>query len=167
MISDILRQLYLKSIPKNFSKPSSVKEVIINKDYYLNDCKIYKHIGEEKDGLKFLFKSDFKLEDMPIIDDIPYVKSYKITCNYCEIKIYCETDTHTYYKIFDCCNNEVFDSYSKENFIFTAPKEGEYNFVLQPYKIKNGEYIYGDKIKLPSVLVEGKSNILDTDWWED
>ena len=43
----------------------------------------------------------------------------------------------------------------------------KYNFIILPYKFNDGEYVYGEKIKLPSVLVEGKSNILETEWWED
>ena len=70
-------------------------------------------------------------------------------------------------KIFDNKGNQLFDSQNGESFVFVAQKKGEYFFEILPY-YKNGEnVIYGDKIKLPSVLVEGKSNILDTDWWED
>ena len=73
-----------------------------------------------------------------------------------------------YYKIFDLDENELFNSKnSLEFFKFTTPSDGVYIFYLQPYTIENGKENLGEKIKLPSVLVEGKKQILDTKWWDD
>ncbi|MBR2385148.1 MAG: hypothetical protein IKA99_06045 [Clostridia bacterium] len=76
-------------------------------------------------------------------------------------------EKETYYKVFDSDDNLLFDSKNERNFLYKAQNDGEYFFILLPYKIENGEFVYGEKIKLPSVLVEGKKDILNTNWWED
>ena len=167
MAKEILLGLYKDYAPSKFTPPDTVKEISIDKEYYNKDCKIYYNKGEEKDGVKFWFKSDYNIENSPTQSLLPSIISYKITCNYCNIAICCETDKDVYYKILDQHGNELFNSYFGKDFLYKAPKKGQYTFTLLPYKIQNGKEIYGDKIKLPSVLVEGKSDILDSDWWED
>lgn len=164
---EILLKLYADYTPDNFTTPNSVKEISIDKDFYNEDCKIYNNVGDEKDGLKFWFKNDYRIENPPNQNQPPNIISYKITCKYCDIVINCETDKDVYYKILDQHGNELFNSYFGKEFLYKAPKKGQYTFTLLPYKIQNGKEVYGEKIKLPSVLVEGKSDILDTDWWED
>lgn len=163
----VLSNLYQSKKPTSFTTPTTVKQIDIDKSYYQNDCKIYKNIGNEKDGVKFWFKSDYEIENPPKKEILPIIKDYKITCNYCNIEIYCESDNGVFYKIFDADNKELFDSFSGEPFTFKAPTKGVYNFIVKPYMLSDGEIIFGEEIKLPSVLVEGKSNILDTDWWVD
>ncbi len=167
IVKGVLGCLYESSAPKDFEPPSSVKSVFIDKDFYDKDCKIYLSDGNEKDGVKFWFKSDFKIENLPKKQIEPIIKSYKITCNYCDIQIDCEIDKDVLYKIYDSDGNELFDSKNGGKFNYTAPKNGEYSFILQPYVLRENEIVLGEKIKLPSVLVEGKSNILDSEWWED
>lgn len=164
---EILLMLYKDYKPSKFIPPDTVKEISIDKDYYNKDCKIYYNQGEEKDGVKFWFKSDYNIENTPNNSKLPSIISYKITCNYCNIAICCETEKDTYYKILDIYSKELFNSYYDKDFVYKAPKKGKYKFIVLPYKIENGKEIFGEKIKLPSVLVEGKSDILDTDWWED
>lgn len=164
---DVLQKLYEQKKPKNFTPPDSVKQALINRDLYLNDCKIFLHEGAEKDGVKFWFKSDYKIESMPKQQNLPIIKSYKITCNNYNIEIFCETDKQTYFKVLCDDGHEIYDSKNGSVFIYNAKKKGTYRFSVMPYKENGGEIIFGEIIKLPSVLVEGNKNILDTDWWED
>ena len=95
------------------------------------------------------------------------LKNYKITCNSYDISFNFEIDKGVFYKIYDQSENELFDSRYNENFIYTANKKGVYTFFVEPYVFDKGRYIFGEKIKLPSVKVEGNNEILDTPWWED
>ena len=104
---------------------------------------------------------------MPNSQELPFVKSYKIACNKRNIEIICETEIGVYYKIFLNDKLEVFDSKNSGVFQYCATTDGEYLFTVLPYKIIDGKEIFGEKIKLPSVLVEGKKEILDLDWWEE
>ena len=163
----VLTDLYKHNTPKNFTTPNSVVLVDIDKAYYENDCRIYKNEKEEKDGIKFWFKSNFKIDLPPKQEIVPIIKDYKITCNYCNIEIFCKTENGVYYKVYDKDNNELFDSYFGNIFYYKAPKKGEYTFTVKPYIIIDNEIKFGEEIKLPSVLTEGKSDILDTEWWVD
>ncbi len=164
---DVLSYLYPNGDAKFFSAPSTVKEIEIDKNAYENDCIIYKNAGKDCDGVKFYFKSDFPIKELPKKEIIPFIKDYKITCLSRDISIFIEIDDAYNYKIFDSDNNELFDSKNGGNLTVKTEQDGEYTFYAQPYYIDNEKYVFGEKIKLPSVLVEGKKQILDTEWWED
>ena len=167
MAKTALINLYKNYTPEKFAPPSSVVEVGIDKDAYEKDCKIIKTLDSENNQLKFWFKHDFKIENAPTVQNLPVIKSYKIDCNNREISIIVNCDNEVYYYIEDDLNNVVFDSKSQENFVYTTPKYGEYNFSLTPYKIENGKIILGKQIKLPTVKTEGNKKILDSNWWCD
>ena len=164
---DVLSYLYPNGNANIFTQPKSVKEVEIDKYLYENDYTFYKNDSDEKNGIKFYFKSNFKINEKPKKEISPIVKDYKITCNNRDISFYIEVDKNVFYKIFNSDGVELFDSKKSKNFIFQALSDGEYEFYVQPYLIDDGQTVFGEKIKLPSVLVEGKKNILDTEWWTD
>ena len=47
IVKDVCENLYKNYTPKNFSIPKTVKEISIDKDYYVNDSKIYYNSGKE------------------------------------------------------------------------------------------------------------------------
>lgn len=167
MAKTALINLYKNYTPEKFVPPNSVVEVGIDKDAYEKDCKIIKSLDSENNQLKFWFKNDFKIENAPITQSLPIIKSYKINCNNRKISIIVDCDKEVYYFIEDDCENIIFDTKAQENFVYNAPKDGEYNFTLTPYKIENGKIILGKKIKLPTVKTEGNKKILDSNWWCD
>ena len=163
----LLEMVYKDFYPSEISPPKTVKRVLINKELYEKDCKIFEEVGAEKDGLYFWFKSDFMIEKLPKERISPIVKSCKITCNKRDIEIFYEKDEKVYVKIEDE-NSEVFyEGNIGNSFLYRADSDGEYQFYITPYVIENDEKIYGEKIKLPSVKAEGKKDILNGDWWED
>ncbi|MBE5742934.1 MAG: hypothetical protein E7360_06450 [Clostridiales bacterium] len=164
---DVFETIYTDYSPKDFAIPNSVVKVSIDKTLYEKDAKIYQNLEGEKNGLDFFFKKGFEPKAYENNETSVFIKTYKITCNKRNIELYCERENGVEYLIFDSYGNQIFDSYKSGDFKYYAKSDGEYQFFLTPYKVINGKIIYGEKIKLPSVLAEGKKEILDTPWWED
>lgn len=163
----LLETVYKDISPSEISPPKTVKRVLINKELYEKDCKIFEEVGAEKDGLYFWFKSDFKIEKLPKNRILPIIKSCKITCNKMDIEIFYEKDKEVWVKIENEKGEVFYEGKNDLSFIYRADEDGEYQFYITPFVIENGERIYGEKIKLPSVKAEGKKDILNGDWWED
>ena len=163
----LLETVYKDFYPSEISPPETVKRVLINKELYEKDCKIFEEVGAEKDGIYFWFKSDFKIEKLPKNIILPIIKSCKITCNKRDIEIFYEKDKEVWVKIENEKGEVFYEGKNDSSFIYRADEDGEYHFYITPFVIENGERIYGEKIKLPSVKAEGKKDILNGDWWED
>ena len=167
IVKSVFESIYVNDFPEQFEKPNSIVEVSIDKKLYETDSKIYKNSLTEKDGIKFYFKKGYEPQFAPKEEKTIFIKTLKISCKSRNSEFYSERDAGVEYLVFDCFENLIFDSKGKGDFTFFAEKDGEYLFFVTPYSIINGEKIYGEKIKMPSVLVEGKKDILDDKWWED
>lgn len=165
---ETLNILYKDYKPKDILPPKSVVKVNVDKDYYTIDSKIYKNCKDEKDGIYFWFKVGQEPKNAPTIEDKPIViKNYKITCNKRDISIITEREKGVEYYVFDKKGQVLFDSNGKGDFYYNAPYKGEFVFYIQPYVIIDDKIKVGSKIKLPSVITEGNSDILDIEWWKD
>ena len=165
---DVLTYLYPSGSADFFTKPDSVKEVEIDKTAYEKDYTIFQNTGDAKNGIKFFFKSNYQVKTQENKKVIPFIKDCKITCKNRDISFSVETDDNVYFLIFDEDGRTLFNSQKSGDFVFKATFDGEYVFFIQPYIIEQGgKFTFGEKIKLPSVLVEGKKEILDTEWWND
>ena len=70
-------------------------------------------------------------------------------------------------QVIDEKGSVLFECYGNGHFTFTTPKDGKYQLYLLPYTVSDNKKIFGDKIKLPTVIAEGKRDILDEPWWDD
>ncbi len=167
IVKNLMEIIYKDFSPTEFSTPKTVKKVLINKELYENDCKIFEEVEAEKDGVYFWFKNDFKIEKRPKNEILPIIKSCKITCSKRDIEIFYEKDKEVWV-IIENENGEIFyEGKNDTSFIYHANVDGEYQFYITPFVIEKNERIYGEKIKLPSAFAEGKNDVLKGDWWED
>lgn len=167
IVKDVLTALYKNGNPPSFTPPNSVVKISIDKNAYNADCKILKGTLPENETLSFWFRSDYKVENAPHAHDLPFVKDCKITCNNRQISIEVDCDENVYFLIEDENKKVYFDSKTGGRFIFDASFNSEYNFIVTPYFVLNGEIVLGEKIKLPTVKTEGNKKVLDTDWWNN
>lgn len=148
---DVLKNLYDGDYPTEFSPPSSVSFLPIDKKTYNEKHELALSEDCEKDTLRFYF-SDDNLPAKTIKKQVlPNVKNYKITYNNGKICIFVETLDGVGFHILNERGERLFSSKESGEFEIGNLAKKEYQFFVLPFVRMGDEEILGDKIKLPKV----------------
>ena len=168
MAADALELLCNNTSSNKIQMPIGVKNIKIDKKHYEENNEVYISDLPDNECLSFLFLSGTEPTKITENKIMPFIKDYKITYNYGKIKIIIDTDKNVYCKVLDKNNSEIYDSvYGNTVTLDNLNENTKYEFYLLPYS-KNGNVIrYGNKIKLPTVITDGKNQKNKIRWWDD
>lgn len=151
------------SSPPDFNIPQNIITVKLDKTIYENSYELA--LAENDDNF---FEGIFKKGTEPVRKqkgEKPFIKNIKITCNNCDFSLFYDLENADgSYLYFKKENKKTLFKEIAGNSFKTTLKEGEYSFIIVPYKEKNGKKIKGKEIELPIVKAKKEYN-QPNDWW--
>ena len=162
---EILKRLYNDKKPNSFIPPDDVAMVTIDKNAYderheqiiatnpkVNDPTFWYIKGSEPTTY-----SEGKIT--------PTIKSSKITYNNGIIYVNIVADDNVFYELRDNNESVVATGNGVSELQVNGLKNGKtYTYTLTPYILNDKKKVFGQKIKLPSIKIDGNKK---SEWWND
>ena len=162
---EILKRLYNDKKPNSFIPPDDVAMVTIDKNAYDERHEQIIATNPKVNDLTFWY---IKGSEPTIYSEdkiTPTIKSSKITYNNGIIYVNIVADDNVFYELRDNNESVVATGNGVSELQVNGLKNGKtYTYTLTPYILNDKIKVFGQKIKLPSIKIDGNKK---SEWWND